>query len=206
AIGNLDEEGILVHGVGTAFGLEARIEYHFDASDAFIRTERDSSRRSDDETFRRQRLPALHVETTLPETFASPDDDASAIHRAGLVEVVDLVERIALSLCTDTEGLVYTDPSDRSDQVEVARGPRVRVGIQAAEDPGGVRVVQVFPGTAAADAGLEPGDVLTVWDGHPLTLRMYMSLIGGHDPGDEVDVTLQRDGETLERTLQLRGD
>lgn len=62
----------------------------------------------------------------------------------------------------------------------------------------------VTPGTAADKAGLRPGDVFITYDtkqvGDFLSLT---AMIAEHDAGHIVDVTLRRDGEIIERRIQL---
>jgi S1-C subfamily serine protease len=68
----------------------------------------------------------------------------------------------------------------------------------------GAFVTDVVPGSGAADAGLEPGDVITEVDGTavrgPDDVRQH---VRDHEPGDELRLTIQRDGaeQTLTATL-----
>jgi S1-C subfamily serine protease len=63
----------------------------------------------------------------------------------------------------------------------------------------GVRVQQVMPGSAAEAAGIESSDVIVAFDGQPVAdLRSYSALLKAREPGDEVTVTVLRDGETIE--------
>jgi S1-C subfamily serine protease len=74
-------------------------------------------------------------------------------------------------------------------------------------DNGGVTIVNVDPGTAAANAGLEPGDVITKVDNtsieDPSTLA---AAIVGHQPNDKVTLTYTRNGSShqVEVTLGAR--
>ena len=68
----------------------------------------------------------------------------------------------------------------------------------------GVRVQQVMPSSAAEKAGLLAGDVLVAFDGEPVTdLRGYSTLLKAKSPGDEVEVTVLRDGEEKTVTATL---
>ena len=72
----------------------------------------------------------------------------------------------------------------------------------------GAFVVSVQPGTAAADAGLEEGDVIVAIDGTAVASKDDVgSAIRTKDPGDQVDITVLRQGErtTLRATLGRRG-
>lgn len=69
-------------------------------------------------------------------------------------------------------------------------------------DARGALFVTVFSGSAAEDAGLEAGDLVTSIDDHTIaSLDDLTSVLAGYDPGTEVDVTVVRDGS--ERTFPV---
>lgn len=62
----------------------------------------------------------------------------------------------------------------------------------------------VTEGTAADQAGLRPGDVFVTYDTKKVgDFHSLTALIAEHDVGHVVDVTLRRDGEIIERRIQL---
>ena len=66
----------------------------------------------------------------------------------------------------------------------------------------GATVTDVGPGTPAATAGIQVGDVITAVDGTPVTGPDTLgTAIGGHQPGDRVTVTIQRG--TTKRTAPV---
>ncbi|MCA1771308.1 MAG: Do family serine endopeptidase [Halomonas sp.] len=70
--------------------------------------------------------------------------------------------------------------------------------------PQGVIVADVVDGGPAEKAGLEPGDVLLSVDGRPiLDARATMSDIASIKPGTELPLTIVRDGERIEMTLDV---
>ena len=79
--------------------------------------------------------------------------------------------------------------------------------LSVAGDTPGARVENVLEGTAAAEAGVQPGDIITAVDGHSVTesgdLRV---LIIGNSPGDEVVLTIVRDGEEILLPVVLGGN
>ena len=66
-------------------------------------------------------------------------------------------------------------------------------------------VVAVAPGSAAAQAGLLPGDVLATVDGQPVspTASRQVAMQSFGPKGETVRLTLKRGGAVLERTLVL---
>ena len=76
-----------------------------------------------------------------------------------------------------------------------------RFGIDA---EAGAFVVEVVEGSAAAEAGLEPGDVIISIDGTEVKSKDDVgSAVRGHKPGDEITVTYLRDGEEHTGTALL---
>lgn len=68
----------------------------------------------------------------------------------------------------------------------------------------GIAVIDVEPGTPAADAGLEPGDVVTALADEPVDdLGEFLVLLRRAEPGDVVAVEVQRGGEQLELDVVL---
>ena len=71
----------------------------------------------------------------------------------------------------------------------------------------GAVVVEVVPGTAADDAGLQRGDVIVEIDGQAVTSAANVgSIVRGKEPGDEVEITFYRGDEkqTVTATLGSR--
>lgn len=82
--------------------------------------------------------------------------------------------------------------------------PEPRIGVQVITDKGGLLVKIVDPDTAAERAGVRAGDYIAAANGEPIQTtqdlfrvrrRLYV--------GDELTLTVRREGETLEVTLEL---
>ncbi|MGY1653565.1 S1C family serine protease [Geodermatophilus sp. SYSU D01119] len=70
-------------------------------------------------------------------------------------------------------------------------------GSASSEVGTGAQVVQVQPGGAAADAGLQAGDVVTAVGDRPVTTSTELTAaVRSAAPGDEVTLTVRRGGET----------
>ncbi len=66
----------------------------------------------------------------------------------------------------------------------------------------GVAVISVEQGGPADDAGLQPGDIITALDGTELnTVEDLLGALREHSPGDQVSITIMRDGN--ERQLDI---
>ena len=78
---------------------------------------------------------------------------------------------------------------------------RAQFGIDVDE---GAFVQSVVPGSAAADAGLEPGDVVVAVNGQETrTSAGVGEIVRGLAPGDQVTIEILRQGEAIEVTATL---
>ena len=81
------------------------------------------------------------------------------------------------------------------------------VQVKTASNGNGVAVATVQTGSAAADAGLKAGDVITGVDGTKVaTAAQLRAIIDSHQPGDTLSVTVLRSGssKTFSATLGSR--
>lgn len=73
------------------------------------------------------------------------------------------------------------------------------LGVGLEETDSGVTITQVVPGSAADDAGLMAGDIITEIDGTAVeSAEQVVESVRASSPGDIITVTVERDGETLE--------
>lgn len=82
------------------------------------------------------------------------------------------------------------------------------LGVTVKPDAGGLRVESVAPGSAADQAGLRPGDVITAVDHDPVTTADELrAALARRKLGVEVEVSYRRDGEarTTRAVPQARG-
>jgi putative serine protease PepD len=71
-------------------------------------------------------------------------------------------------------------------------------------DGGGARIAEVRPETPAAQAGLQVGDVVTEVDGETIESGDELRLaVEAHEPGDSLELTVKRDGDTRTLTVEL---
>ncbi len=88
---------------------------------------------------------------------------------------------------------------------ELADKPRLGVTIDSASAPGpveGVKILGVTPGTAASDAGLRPGDIITAVNDESLSAEScgvanerLLDFMLGVEEGDVLNVEYMRDGK-----------
>jgi S1-C subfamily serine protease len=81
---------------------------------------------------------------------------------------------------------------------------RPYIGVTTAPHRDGAEVQEIAPGSPAADAGLEPGDVITEVDGREVRDPDDVAdAIKGLEPGDEVQVEAESGGVTQNFDVEL---
>ena len=71
----------------------------------------------------------------------------------------------------------------------------------------GAYVTEVVADSGADAAGIKAGDIVTAFDGEPVTNSTDLTLdIREHNPGDTVTITVNRNGEVLDLTATLGSD
>ncbi|HET7647581.1 MAG TPA: trypsin-like peptidase domain-containing protein [Gaiellaceae bacterium] len=110
------------------------------------------------------------------------------------------------------DGVGFAVPSNTAKQIAsqlIANGKveHAFLGVTPTNASGGVGISSVKQGSAADDAGLKVGDVVTEVDGKRLTDQSQLrAIISAHKPGDTLSLTIRRDGatKTVEATLGTR--
>ncbi len=115
-------------------------------------------------------------------------------------------------------GLGFAIPIDAAlpvvEQIQAGETPtHARLGITVSDvrtdDTGatGAQIQEAARGTAAADAGLKSGDVITGVDSIQITgSESLIATVRGFRPGDQVKITYVRDGDTRTTDLTLGSD
>ncbi len=165
-------------------------------------------------------VSALHRQMTAPNNFTIPDSiqtDAAINHGNSGGPLLDLNARVIgvnaqiKSETGENTGVGFAIPSDtvRSIVSRLASGGVVKhayLGVSIGNSSNGQGVVlnEVRPGTPAAKAGLQAGDVVTRIDGTSVT--DYVALgeaIDAKQPGDKVTLTYERNGASHTATVTL---
>ena len=156
---------------------------------------------------------------TLIQTNAALNSGNSGgplINEYGQVVGLNVIKMSSSSF--SIEGLGFAIPSATMDRVvddllavgEVQPQPLLGLSVrlevtQLSDTEQGLEVVEVTPGGASDRAGVRVGDYVTSAEGHPLETSSDLLWVRRQKRlGDELTMTLWRDGETVEVTLSLR--
>ena len=160
-------------------------------------------------------VSALGREIRSPNGFTienAVQTDAALNHGNSGGPVLDLQGRVvgvAAQIASESggsDGIGYAIPGDTAQRVaaELIKSGRVEhafLGVSLPDD-GAARLAEVSPGSPAANAGLQAGDVVTAVDGNSIeTGDELRSAIDAKKPNDKITLTIKRNGK--ERTVQV---
>ena len=161
---------------------------------------------SDHVSFVEAGIPAVQLFTGPHGDYHRPGDSAGKVDVPGLAKVAAVTKELVSWLAGREEPLAVAiapradaQAAPAASAASAAAPPARRVSFGtmpdfAFEGPG-VKVGGVVPGSPAEKAGLKTGDVVLKLDGKEVAnLRDFSEKLKGMNPGQEVTVTLSRDG------------
>lgn len=222
---NLDMVGRVVDNKLTIMGFGTAAEWDQVVDQANAEMERpfqigkspDGYGPSDHSSFYGAGIPVLHFLSNLHEDYHRPTDDWEKINVDGLERVADLTTRVARRIASGGADAValtlihQAPPSDTAPAQSSSRssgyGPYLGTIPDMTPRDFGLRLTGVREGSPAAEAGIQPGDVVVEFDGNPIAdIYAYTYALQARNAGDEVTIVVERDGErlTLKATLRER--
>jgi hypothetical protein len=161
---------------------------------------------SDQVSFLEKGIPAVQIFTGPHEDYHRPTDTADKIDAAGLVKVASFVKEAVEYLLSREPPLTVRRGASTSEAAAQEGARRVMLGIVPSYEfmGPGVKIEATVQGSPAERAGLKPGDLLVQFQGQPIAdLRAYAQMLRGTQPGQEVSITIERDGQRKELRIRL---
>jgi hypothetical protein len=201
-IGRMKNERLSVSGSGSAKGMhEWATAIYASAKEKYgievVATKAPDMGGSDQASFLAAGIPALFgIIADFHDDYHTPRDVTGLINRESAVRSVWLFRDLALDAAQRSERFEY----------DTSAGPmrgapmRVRLGVRSAEtdDQSGVSIAEVTTDGTAEKAGFKIGDKLIKWNKQPVKTREeFVTLLRGHEPGDDVQAVVVRDGQEI---------
>ena len=160
----------------------------------------ESAEASDQMSFLEKGIPAVQIFTGGHADYHRPTDTIDKIDAAGLVKTAVFLKEAVTYLLEREEPLTARDAKPKQTAKMAAGGRKVTFG--TVPDFGfagpGVRIGSLVPDSPAARAGLQAGDVLLKIDDQDIKdLRAFADFLKTLEPGDQVQATIERDGERV---------
>jgi len=163
---------------------------------------------SDQVAFIEKGIPAVQLFTGPTANYHRPTDTWEKIDSKGLVKVATVAKEVVEYLAEREDPMNFTGEGAAAPKAAESAGGTRKASTGSIPDfahqGDGVKIGSVMPGSAGEKAGLLAGDVIMVLDGEKLTgLRQYSDLLKKYQPGEVVKLTVIRDGQEKEFSLEL---
>jgi aminopeptidase N len=163
---------------------------------------------SDQVAFIEAGIPAVQFFSGPNPGYHSPEDTYDKIDGDGLVKVAAFVREAVVYLGEREGKMTFLGQAKTAGkpQGDPAGGRSVSTGTvpDFTFTGEGVRVSDVTPDSPGAKAGLKAGDIIIKVDDDAVnSLRDYSTILKQHQPGDNVNLTVIRDGSEMQIPLVL---
>ncbi|QDV80304.1 S1C family serine protease [Botrimarina mediterranea] len=151
-----------------------------------------------------EKTQTVAIRPATPASVAAPP--ASSTENSGDLQAGDWLATVGLSRDPIAVGVVSVLPRE-IDKSPGFLGVQIDLNYVPTEDGViGVRIETVTDGGGAQQAGIQPGDFITAVGRTPTTSPQGLKeAIGDRNPGDRVELTVQRGDERLEIVATLHG-
>lgn len=201
-IGRLNDstKKLVIYGIGTSSEWKDAI----DKTNNYFSVKYDSSGigPSDQTSFYLKDIPVLHFFTGQHSDYHKPSDDIEKINVDGEVKVLELMIDIIGVLDDKPKLAFYKTKNSESDKVSF----KVTMGVMPdyTFEEKGMRLDGVTDNKPAFNAGLLKGDIIIMFGDDPVeSVMTYMKALSKYNKGDKVKVTLMRNGERMEKMVEL---
>jgi aminopeptidase YwaD len=202
-----DTKDVQVGGVGTASGLKELAQSVADTNKLRLTFTEEGSGPSDHSSFYSKNIPVLYFTTGAHEDYHTPKDTWEKINYQGMVDVSDLVFKIATRIANDTARLQFKESGQQSDTYKPARRRGITLGFMpdvTGSIKNGLKVEAVTPGRPGAQGGLKKGDIITAVDGKPVNnIGDYMFRMTQVKLGQLITVDVLRNNKKEILLIQL---
>jgi len=208
-IGRIVNKRLSVSGTTTADGLDDWVEPLFADSGLEVVTPQGTGGGSDHLPFMQKHIPILFgIIADFHADYHTPRDTSEKINRVDAVKASRLFANIAMTAALRPESLVFANPNANPPQAGGGRGGiKVRVGVMPGNydgSGGGVLLDDITENSPAQAAGLRAGDRIVKWNGKDVAdINAWMGMLAKHSPGDQVNVSVMRDGEEITLKIKL---
>jgi hypothetical protein len=200
-VGRLRDRRLLVFGTDTAEQFPGLLQAVNGEGPKFdLRMKGDGYGPSDQMSFFKKNVPVLHFFTGPHSEYHRPADDAELLNYEGLSDVAGYVADLAVQVME--QPLTFVGATAPAPSGDGGGGGGFRSYLGTVPDYGqdenleGVLLSGVRAGSPAERAGLRGGDIIVQIDATAIrNIQDFVFVLRTRKPGDEVQVTVLRDGQ-----------
>ena len=208
-IGRIKDSKVYIGGVGTGSTFKSELEQARSKSNFKIEYSAGGYAASDHTSFVTKRIPVLFFFSGLHSDYHKPSDTWEKINPEAAARLLDLVSSVGLQLANAAEKpafvtVVEDTPHSGTPSGGGGYGPYFGSIPDFGQTENGVRFSDVKPGSPAAKAGFQAGDVLIQFGDKPIkNLYDFTDALRRSKVGDVVPVTVLRDGKPVMASVKL---
>jgi hypothetical protein len=203
-VGRLRENKLTIFGVGTAPTFKADVTRLGEAREFKLSLKPEGFGPSDQSSFYAKKIPVLHFFTGTHSDYHRPGDDWEKLNVNGINRIVELVEDVVIHTAETQKPPEYLAITARAAMQRSGSRPYFGSIPDFGSDKDGYAITGVAPKSPAQKAGLLGGDHIIQFGKHKVTdLNDFDLALRNFGAGDEVEVTVMRDGEKVKLKVTL---
>ncbi len=211
-IGRIENQRLSASALGTGKGLKDFLADITDRTELHVVLKESTMPASDHWRFVQAKVPVIFGSMeNIHGDYHTPRDTSALIRPEDAVRATMWFHQVALELSLHEGRFEFQAPEmagSRKPKKEASDGEsKVLLGIQmgeVVEGQTGIPVGSVIDKGSAARAGVKAGDVLIAWNGEPIKdLAGLFAILLKAKPGQEVALTVKRDGKEVELKVTL---
>ena len=211
-VGRIEKRKLYVGGIGTAEEFESLVEEAGNEHSLRIDTTRSGYSSSDHTSFAAKKIPVLFFFSGLHSDYHKPGDTPDKINGEAAIQLLAVAKDIVDGVSSLTERLAFVEAASGSRNGRPSGdggggggyGPWFGSVPDFGEVPNGVKFADVRPGSPAAAAGLQGGDILTHWNDTAIqNLYDFTYALRDSEIGEVVEVRVLRNGEEFTARVKL---
>lgn len=189
-----DDHKLIVYGTGTSPRWEPELK-QFNGDEGFkLIFKPEGFGPSDHSSFYAKKIPVLHFFTGEHPDYHRPTDDWDKLNIAGIAQVVDLIEKLAVATIDNPERPKYVEVKGTAQPTRGGTRPYFGSVPEFGNEEPGYAISAAAPGSPADKGGLKSGDRIVKLGGQPVTnLDDFDAALRKFKGGDEVEVIVVRD-------------
>lgn len=202
-VGRLQEDKLTIFGSGTSSRWEPELKALNEKSGFKLTFKPEGFGPSDHSSFYGKKIPVLHFFTNNHPDYHRPTDDWEKLNIDGIERVVTMLEKLVVMTAENPERPNYIEVKQANAQ---RGGNRPYFGTipDFASEGEGYGITGAAPGSPADKGGLKGGDrIIAIGENKVTGLDDFDLALRKFKPGDEVTVTVTRDGKPVALKVTL---
>jgi hypothetical protein len=203
-IGRMVDKKLMIFGIGTAESWTAIID-SANTGNLDLNLVKDGTGASDHTSFYYKDIPVLHYFTDTHADYHRPSDDTEYINMNGTALALHHLVRVIAQLDElQKDELAFVEAPGEQRQSMSLEGPTLGVLPDYGYEGEGMKITGVTKGRAAANAGVQGGDIIVGIAGEELAdIYAYMGMLNKLKKGQTTTITVLRDGDRMTMDLEL---